>query len=132
MPTVFDPLRGKEVALTPEEKVRQGFISFLRDECAVPLSLMNSEVSFTYGQKHFRADILVFDRKGAPLMVVECKNEDVPLSSLTVRQALRYHAALNVSYIAITNGKLCHVYGKDPGGKFLPLNHIPHYEEMLR
>ena len=45
MQTVWDPLRKKEVALTPEERVRQWFIAFLMKECDVPISLMNSEVA---------------------------------------------------------------------------------------
>ena len=36
MSQVWDPLRKKMVALTPEEKVRQWFISTLRDQFNVP------------------------------------------------------------------------------------------------
>jgi len=78
---VWDPLRKKEVALSAEEKVRQSVIAFLHGKCGVPLSLMNSEVAFDYGRKHFRADIVVFDRKGEPLMVVECKRDGEKISS---------------------------------------------------
>ncbi len=131
MQMVWDPLRKKEVALTAEEKVRQCFIAFLYGKCGVPLSLMNSEVAFDYGRKHFRADIVVFDRRGEPLMVVECKNEDVQIGALTARQALRYHAVLNVKYIVLTNGKAVFVYRKGPDGTFSQMDRFPAYEEML-
>ena len=131
MQTVWDPLRQKEVALTPEEKVRQAFIGFLRDKCRVPAGLMNSEVALEYGEKHFRADIVVFDRKGAPLVVVECKREDVAIGPQTVRQALRYHAVLDISYIVLTNGRTTYLYGREEDGTFAQLNAFPDYETML-
>ena len=72
MQTVWDPLRKKEVALTPEERVRQWFIAFLMKECDVPISLMIIAVALEYGRKRYRAYIVVFDREGKSLLVVEC------------------------------------------------------------
>ena len=46
---VWDPLRRKEVALTPEERVRQWFIAVLRNECGVPAYEMMSEATLSYG-----------------------------------------------------------------------------------
>ena len=77
---VWDPLRKKAVALTPEEKVRQWFIGVLKERMKVPEYMMMSEVAMKFGGKDFRADILVYGRDTAPLMVVECKREDVPMS----------------------------------------------------
>ena len=42
--TIWDPLRRKEVALTPEERVRQWFINILKSYMQVPLHMMRSEV----------------------------------------------------------------------------------------
>ena len=102
---IWDPLRRKMVALTPEERVRQWFIGVLRERMGVPAHLMNSEVSMRLGRVDFRADILVFARSGHPWMVVECKREDVPLGPVVLEQALRYNLALDVPYIAVTNGR---------------------------
>ena len=104
MSQVWDPLRKKMVSLTPEEKVRQWFIGDLRDNLKVPEHMMMSEVSFKFGNKPFRADVLVYGRDALPLMVVECKREDVVMSREVLEQALRYNLALNVKYIVITNG----------------------------
>lgn len=104
MSQVWDPLRKKMVALTPEEKVRQWFIGVLRDNLKVPEHMMMSEVSFRFGSKPFRADILVYGRDTLPLMVVECKREDVEMGRAVLEQALRYNLALGVKYIVITNG----------------------------
>ena len=71
--TIYDPLRKKEVALTPEEKVRQWFVGILSRQLGVPLHMMMSEAGFKLGGKQFRADIIVYDRKASPMAVVECK-----------------------------------------------------------
>ena len=81
MRTVFDPLRRKEVALTPEEQVRQWCIGVLSGDLGVPLHMMMSEVGMKLGGKQFRADILVYDRHARPLVVVECKRPEVELGS---------------------------------------------------
>ena len=102
--TIFDPLRKKEVALTPEERVRQWFIGVLSQHLEVPLHMMMSEAGFKLGGKQFRADILVYDRKAQPLAVVECKRPEVELTREVLDQAVRYNMVLNVQFIMITNG----------------------------
>ena len=42
MEEVFDPLRKKYVALTPEENVRQQFIRYLNEKRLWPLHMMAS------------------------------------------------------------------------------------------
>lgn len=127
---LWDPLRKKEVACTPEEQVRQWFIVQLRDVFGVPGHMMMSECSLKFGMKHYRADILVYDRSGAPLAVVECKRPSVELSSDVVEQAMRYNAVLGVSYIILTNGKMTYIYRLE-SGRFVPCTTVPAYEEML-
>ena len=126
----FDPLRRKWVAATPEEKVRQWFIAFLRDTAEVPLWLMNSEVQMKYAHKVWRADILIYSKQGTPLAVVECKRPDVKIDAEAATQALRYHSVQNVSYIFLTNGETTYAYERSGSG-FSPMDHIPNYTEML-
>ena len=66
---IWDPLRKKEVALTPEEKVRQWCIGVLSQQCKVPLHMMMSETGFKLGEKQFRADLVVYDRQARPVAV---------------------------------------------------------------
>lgn len=134
MEQVWDPLRKKLVALTPEEKVRQWFIGVLRDELKVPAHMMMSEVSFKYGGKPFRADILVFGRDMSHLMVVECKREDVEMDREVLEQALRYNLALDVKYIVITNGQKTFGF-KRTGDHKIPfelMTEFPDWEEMRK
>lgn len=128
---IYDPLRKKDVAETPEEKVRQWFIGLLRSTFGVPVHMMMSEVSMKFGEKPYRADILVYGRSGEPLAVVECKRESVPITSEVVLQALRYNAVLDVRYIILTNGAKTFLFEKKDG-EFRQMDHIPDYKEMTR
>lgn len=128
--TVWDPLRKKEVALTPEENVRQWFIGVLTRELGFPMHMMMSEVALKFGSKPWRADLLVYDRCAHPLMVVECKRPEVPLDRDVLEQAIRYNMVLDVKYIVITNGKSTRVAGRGGNG-FVFLEKLPSYEEML-
>ena len=128
--TIWDPLRKKEVALTPEERVRQWFIGVLNGNMGVPTHMMMSEVGFRLGGKQFRADILVYDRKAQPLAVVECKRPEVELTAEVLDQALRYNMVLNVKYIIITNGTRTFM-AERKGERFEFMNSVPSYNQML-
>lgn len=128
--TIWDPLRKKDVALTPEERVRQWFIGVLAGEMAVPMHMMMSETGFRLGDKQFRADILVYDRAAHPLMVVECKRPEVDLNQEVLDQILRYNMALDVRFLTVTNGRKTYMFARNDAGYGF-MNHVPKYEEML-
>lgn len=131
---IWDPLRRKEVALTPEEKVRQWCISVLAEHCQVPKHMMMSEVGFKLGGKQFRADLIVYGRDAQPLMVVECKRPEVKLTQEVLDQAVRYNMVLNVRYMLITNGNstfICRRQEDDGKAGYVFIDHVPSYNEMI-
>jgi hypothetical protein len=128
---VWDPLRRKEVALTPEERVRQWFIAVLRDELGVPPYEMMSEATLSYGGKAWRADIVVYRRSMTPAMVVECKRPDVELTREVLEQALRYNLVLDVNWIVITNGRKTLVFARNLND-FTRMDRLPVYGEICR
>lgn len=132
MPIVWDTLRKTNVELTEEEKVRQWFISVLRDELKVPEHMMKSEVEMHFGVagKKYRADIVIFNKNAEPLAIIECKKPEVKLTAETLRQALRYDMVLDVAYIIITNGRQTYAVRKKKDSIFY-LDHLPSYEEMI-
>jgi hypothetical protein len=130
MEQIWDPLRKLMVTATPEERVRQWFIMQLRDAFGVPEHMMRSEVGFRYGKKPWRADIVVYDRAGAPLLVTECKRPEVALDAEVITQAMRYNSVLGVRFLAVTNGNLTYLYRLE-GETFVPMDSVPTYEEML-
>lgn len=129
--TIWDPLRKKEVVRTPEEVVRQWCIGVLNTKLSVPLHMMMSEVGFRLGDKQFRADLIVYDRKAQPLVVVECKRPEVELTGEVLDQAIRYNMVLNVKYMIITNGTKTYMYGKE-GDRYVFMTSFPVYSEMLK
>lgn len=128
--TIWDPLRKKEVALTPEERVRQWCIGVLNKSLEVPLHMMMSEAGFKLGGKQFRADILIYDRAAKPLAVVECKRPEVELTQEVLDQAVRYNMVLNVKYLIITNGTKTYILKKEGSG-YIFMNSVPQYNDMV-
>jgi hypothetical protein len=106
---IFDPVRKKYVALTPEEWVRQHVIQYLNREKHVPLSLISVESEIRLYKTRKRFDVAVFDRNGRPRLVVECKSSSVPVNQEVLDQVVRYNLALKVGYLMLTNG-LQHIY----------------------
>jgi len=102
--SVFDPLRRKYVALTPEEHVRQQFVAWLIHHLGYPAALMNNEVALNLGGVRRRCDTLVFTRSGAHFMIVEYKAPDVAITQDTFDQIARYNMALHARYLAVSNG----------------------------
>jgi type I site-specific restriction endonuclease len=131
MQKIWDPLRKREVALTPEEKVRQWFISVLNNQMGVPMHMMMSEVGFKLGNKQLRADILVYGRDAGPLVVVECKRPDVVVDATVLEQAIRYNMVLAVDYIIVTNGNTTYIFGKTEEG-FKQVSQLPNYDQMTK
>lgn len=113
---IFDPLRRKEVELTPEEKVRQAVIVWLRDSRKIPQVRMMSEVPFEYNSMQYRADILVYDRNLNPEILVECKAPSVRIDRSVIDQVVRYTRVLKVKAIMVTNGATTIFFRKDGDG----------------
>lgn len=126
---VFDPVRRRWVALTPEEWVRQHIILELCDRYRYPMQLMQVEAAITLNGLTKRCDIVVYDRNMHPWMIVECKKEEVAISQKVVDQACRYNLVLQVPYLLLTNGlqRLC--LAVDFSNKQLSQCAVPFYEE---
>ena len=127
---VFDPLRRRFVALTPEEEVRQKVLYLLVEHLKVPAGLLAVEYSVKVNGMDKRADAVVFGAEGQPLMIVECKAASVTLTEAVLDQAVRYHSALNPKYLLLTNGATTYCF-KAEGQALSPLDHLPDYNEMM-
>lgn len=101
---IFDIVRRRWVALTPEEWVRQQTINMLHYRFMFPLELMQVEAAIALNGMTKRCDIVVYDRNVHPWMIVECKKESVPLNQKVIDQACRYNLVLKVPYLLLTNG----------------------------
>lgn len=101
---IFDDIRKRYVALTPEEWVRQHWLHYLMEEMKYPRSLIAVEMSLKLNKLTKRCDIVVFGRNGLPQMIVECKAAEVKLTQKVFDQIARYNLALQVRYLVVSNG----------------------------
>lgn len=101
-PEVFDPVRRRWVALTPEEEVRQQTICQLHNLYGYPLELMQVEGAIALNGMTRRCDIVVY-RDSHPVLIVECKRPDIPITQKVCDQACRYNTVLQVPYLLLTN-----------------------------
>jgi type I site-specific restriction endonuclease len=101
---IFDPLRRRFVALTPEEWVRQHLLRYLQEACGYPASLISVEKKLTLNGMTRRADAVVFDRAIHPWLIIECKAPEVSLDQEVLDQAARYNSVLRAPFLAVCNG----------------------------
>lgn len=127
---VWDPLRRKYVALTPEEQVRQQFTAWLITTRHYPAALMANEVTVDVGGHRRRCDTLIYDRSGAPWMIVEYKEPEVRLTQAVFDQIARYNMALHAPYLTVSNGHSHYCLRVDFDQKsYTFLSEIPDYCE---
>ena len=120
---VFDPLRKKYVALTPEEYVRQQFTAWMTGYLGYPASLMSNEVSLSLNDTKRRCDTVVFRSDGSPAVIVEYKAPTVAITQNVFDQIARYNMVLRSSYLVVSNGLLhycCKMNYDNNSYSFLP------------
>jgi hypothetical protein len=128
---IFDILRRRWVALTPEEWVRQNFIRYLTEEKHYPAALVSVERSLRLNQQNFRADAVIFTKSGEPFIIIECKAPEVKISRQVFDQIVPYNIELQVKYLMVTNGMshYCCIIDKEKlTYAFLP--EIPDYKGL--
>ena len=101
---IYDPIRNRYFVLTPEEFVRQIFLVHLIEVMKYPKSLIQVEKVILVNTLRKRFDVLIFDKGGNALMLIECKNTNIVLNNSVLEQTVNYNLSLKVPYLVITNG----------------------------
>lgn len=128
---IFDTIRKKYVALTPEEWVRQNFIQYLIQEKKYPLALMAIEMGLKYNQLQKRGDVVVHDISGNPWLIVECKAPTIKITQEAFDQVARYNMTLKVKYVIVTNGVNHYCCEIDHEAKtYAYVKEVPEYENL--
>lgn len=131
-PQIFDILRKKYIALTPEEWVRQHFVHFLVEHKGYPAALMANEIQLKVGEKTLRADSVLYSRNLKPRMIIEYKAPHIPIIQKVFDQISIYNMLLHVDYLVVSNGLQHYICKMDYNDKkYLFLEDIPDYEELL-
>jgi len=127
---IFDRLRRKFVALTPEEWVRQHFVNFLIFYRDFPEGLMANEVCLLQNGCRRRSDTVVYDRNAAPLAIVEYKAPDVVINEKVFDQIVRYNMVLGVHWLIVSNGINHYCCRCLPDGTYKFVKDIPAYPHL--
>lgn len=101
---IYDQIRKKHIVLTPEEWVRQHIVHYLLVHKQYPQSLMRLEQGFTLYKSARRADIICYNSKAEPLLLVECKAPDITISEQVFQQIAHYNIQLQAPYLFVSNG----------------------------
>lgn len=129
---VFDFLRKRFVALTPEEWVRQQFTHFLVEHKGYPAMFIGNEITLSVGRLSRRCDSVVFNKSAEPVMIIEYKAPTVKITQKVFEQICSYNIALHAPYLTVSNGlqSYCCRIDKD-ANTYEFLKDIPAYGELL-
>lgn len=130
---IFDRVRRRYVALTPEEWVRQNMVAHLVETLGVPLTRVSNETPIAFNGLTKRCDTVVYDANLRPLMLVEYKAPTVEITQRVFDQIAVYNLRLQVPYLLASNG-LTHIFCKVDlqNRRYLFQPELPHYEALLR
>ena len=122
--------RRKYVRLTPEELVRQTTLQLLEDEYGFPHGLIGVEVPIEVAGLNKRCDAIVYNQQMQPLMLLEFKAPNVPLTQDVFDQAAIYNRCLQVPYLMLCNGRGS-IVAQILETQYQFLSAIPKYCELL-
>ena len=128
---IFDTLRQKFVALTPEEWVRQHFIHLLTDHKGYPKGLLANEIQLALNGTKKRCDTVLFNKDLSAKMIIEYKAPNIEITQAVFDQITRYNMVLKVEYLIVSNGinhYCCKIDYQSMSYSFLP--DIPSYTDL--
>ena len=139
---IFSPLRNKWLVETPEEGVRQAYLCVLVNEYGFVLDQIGEEMPVTErGAAKARADFLIWrspadkEAKKRPLIVVECKSDNVQIDAKTYTQGANY-AQYSKARFFVTHNNRETKYWRVDHERMMPnfdeIENIPHADASDR
>jgi hypothetical protein len=125
-PQICCLVRKKWVAFTKEEWVRQNWLNYLIHVQHYPASLMAVEKEIHLGELKKRIDILVY-KNSSPWILIECKEQEVPLSEQTIQQILTYQTVIQSGVLIVSNGNDTKAF-QITGTQIQPITQLPKYQ----
>lgn len=106
---IYSFLGDKYKVATPEEKVRQAFVCTLVNTYGYEIAQMGEEMSVKDGKGSTRADIVIWksikdkQEKKSPLIIIECKADNVRISEEDYKQGESYARITNAPFFVTHN-----------------------------
>lgn len=129
--SIFDVIRRRYIALTPEEWVRQHFVHFLINHKQFPSALLANEVAINLNGTKKRCDTVLYRKDLTARVIVEYKAPQIEITQEVFDQITRYNMALKVDYLIVSNGinhYCCKIDYSTLTYRFL--QDIPNYTEL--
>lgn len=129
---IWDFIRKKYIALTPEEWVRQHFVNYLISEKNYPPTLISNEIQISLNNRIKRCDTVIYNNSLRPLVIIEYKSPDVSITQQVFDQIARYNIVLKVNYLIVSNGLqhyCCKINYDTLTYEYLP--EIPDYNALI-
>lgn len=129
---IFDEIRKKFLVLTPEEWVRQHVVQYLINEKQFPKSLIQLEGGLKLNTLQKRTDIVIFNRSGERLVIVECKAPQVKITQDVFDQIARYNMVHRAEWLLVSNGLnhyCCRIDFQNNSYSFLP--ELPAFDALI-
>ena len=128
-------VRQSLIKESPEEIIRQAFVSFLLHEKNVPIGCIDVEYSMSKVKNgdRKRADIVVYsdDSKSKVILVVECKKSNLILTDRATDQVKYYNDILKAQTVIITNG-IDFLALTKIDGEYKQIQKVPSFNELLK
>ena len=132
---IYDPIRGKDVPDTPEERVRQATVKFLIDEVKVPQNLIAVEFALSTVEPNTddRVDLLVQSFKDNadlkhPWLLVECKAPGEYTWQALQVQLNKYLQVLTPKYVMLSLGDAVRYFALDEATRrFAKIEKLPEF-----
>lgn len=124
---IYDVIRKRYVMLTPEEWVRQHFIHFLIERKGYPAQLIAVEKEILVCGLKRRFDLVCYDRRANPYLIVECKAPSVTLSQVVFDQAFQYNLSIGSPFCRYHERVYTFLWRSFGDGKFCMLPEIPDF-----
>lgn len=146
---LFDEIRRKWVADTPEERVRQELMRRLTGQLGYPAMQISIErrAQRSEGRRNSiqrllrpapsgnpmgRYDALLFNAEGRPILLIECKAPGMALDQAVFDQVAVYNQSLNAPFLLLSNGPDFLMAQIDhTQGRYVFASEIPSYAELL-
>ncbi len=126
---IFCCIRQKYMVLTPEEIVRQLILWYLMENRNYPKNRIAVEKQLDINGRKKRFDILILNKAVEPMVLVECKAPNVPITQAAFNQVVQYNSILKTDLLIVSNGESTFCCTINSAAKaFSFLEEIPSYE----
>jgi hypothetical protein len=122
---LYDPIRQKAVAGTPEERVRQSLLHQMIGPLGYPKSLIAVEASIASGR---RADIIAYNHSHQPLLLIECKATPMD-EEVVFRQAFGYNGSIGAPFWALAHSEGIRLFWME-GSELKSIPFLPPYSQL--